>query len=92
MSQGTGDRIEWMVPELYFFHFACRINDPRRFQRAVFGGGKVRVTDAIEHIREIDLDIKGTWGAYDLEWIRELWIGGLRRSLDQEGKPAEELF
>ena len=51
-----------------------------------------RVTDAIEHIREIDLDIKGTWGAYDLEWIRELWIGGLRRGLDREGKPAEELF
>ena len=51
-----------------------------------------RITDAIEHIREIEPDIKGTWGAYDLEWIRELWVGGLRRGLDQQGKPAEELF
>ena len=51
-----------------------------------------RITDAIAHVREIELDIKGTWGAYDLEWIRELWIGGLRRRLDDKGKLAEELF
>jgi hypothetical protein len=51
-----------------------------------------RVTDAIERIREIDVEIKGTWGAYDLEWIREMWIGALKRGLDGDGKPAEELF
>ncbi|HEV2170808.1 MAG TPA: hypothetical protein VGR40_07665, partial [Candidatus Binatus sp.] len=51
-----------------------------------------KVTGAIERIREIALDIKGTWGAYDLEWIREFWIRGLQRGLTEDGKPAEELF
>jgi hypothetical protein len=51
-----------------------------------------RVTAAIARIREIDLDIKGTWGAYDLEWLRELWIRALNRRLAGEQKPAEELF
>jgi len=51
-----------------------------------------RITDAIGRIREIDPEIKGTWGAYDLEWIRELWLRGLQRGLDGAAKPAEELF
>jgi Domain of unknown function (DUF4838) len=50
------------------------------------------ITDAIGRIREIDPEIKGTWGAYDLEWIRELWLRGLQRGLDGAAKPAEELF
>ena len=51
-----------------------------------------KVTAAIEHIRKIDLEIKGTWGAYDLEWIREFWMSALRRGLDGAAKPAEDLF
>ncbi len=51
-----------------------------------------RITDAVGRIREIDPEIKGTWGAYDLEWIRELWLRGLQRGLDGAAKPAEELF
>jgi len=51
-----------------------------------------KITAAIERIREIDLEIKGTWGAYDLEWIRELWLSRLARRLDEDGKPPEELF
>ena len=51
-----------------------------------------KVAAAIERIREIDPDIKGTWGAYDLEWIREIWLGALARGLDGDGKPPEELF
>jgi len=51
-----------------------------------------RITDAIGRIREIDPEIKGTWGAYDLEWIRELWLRGLQRGLDGAAKPAEELL
>ncbi|HYK65962.1 MAG TPA: hypothetical protein VEY94_13550, partial [Patescibacteria group bacterium] len=51
-----------------------------------------RVTAAIERIREIDLEIKGTWGAYDLEWLRELWIRALNRELAGAQKPAEEPF
>ena len=51
-----------------------------------------KVAAAIECIREIDPEIKGTWGAYDLEWIREIWLHALARGLDGDGKPAEELF
>jgi hypothetical protein len=51
-----------------------------------------KLTSAIDHIRKIDTDIKGTWGAYDLEWMRELWLSALRRSLDRDAKPAEEIL
>ena len=51
-----------------------------------------KVAGAIERIREIDPEIKGTWGAYDLEWIREIWLSALARGLDGDGKPPEELF
>jgi hypothetical protein len=61
--------------------------------RQIWGTAAItRVTDAIEHIRAIDPETKGTWGAYDLEWIREIWIRGLQRGLEGDGKPAEELF
>ena len=61
--------------------------------RQIWGAAAItRVTDAIAHIRAIDPEIKGTWGAYDLEWIREIWLRGLQRGLDGDGKPAEELF
>ena len=51
-----------------------------------------RITDGHRRIREIDPEIKGTSGAYDLEWIRELWLHGLQRGLDGAAKPAEEFF
>jgi hypothetical protein len=51
-----------------------------------------KITAAIARIRAIDPEIKGTWGAYDLEWIRELWLGALARGLDENGKPPEEPF
>jgi len=51
-----------------------------------------KVTAAIDHIRKIDLEIKGTWGAYDLEWIREFWMSALRRGLASDAKPGEDLF
>jgi hypothetical protein len=61
--------------------------------RKIWGEAAItRVTDAIERIRGIDLEIKGTWGAYDLEWLRELWISALHRGLDGDGQPAEGLF
>jgi hypothetical protein len=61
--------------------------------RQIWGASAItRVTDAIERIRSINPEIKGTWGAYDLEWIREMWLRALKRGLDGDGKPAEELF
>jgi len=61
--------------------------------RQIWGASAItRVTDAIERIRGINPEIKGTWGAYDLEWIREMWLRALKRGLDGDPKPAEELF
>ena len=51
-----------------------------------------QIADAIAHVREIDLEIKGTWGAYDLEWIRELWIAALKRGLEEKALAHEEIF
>ena len=48
-----------------------------------------KIANAVAHVRAIDLEIKGTWGAYDLEWIRELWLDALRRGLDEKQAPKE---
>ena len=37
------------------------------------------IGEAIAHVRGIDLPLKGTWGAYDIEWVREIWLTALRR-------------
>ena len=61
--------------------------------RRIWGEAAIaKVAAAVERIRGIDREIKGTWGAYDLEWIREIWLGALQRGLDGDGKPAEEMF
>jgi hypothetical protein len=46
----------------------------RRGEQAI-----VAVGEAIEHVRGIDLSLKGTWGAYDIEWMRDLGLNALRR-------------
>ncbi|HKN01630.1 MAG TPA: DUF4838 domain-containing protein [Candidatus Binataceae bacterium] len=51
-----------------------------------------KIADAIEHVRAIDLEIKGTWGAYDLEWIRELWLTALRRGLEDNAPQYQEML
>jgi hypothetical protein len=62
-------------------------------ERARTGGAAIaQIVDTIQHVREIDLEIKGTWGAYDLEWIRELWIAGLKRGLEEKARAHEEIF
>ncbi len=47
------------------------------------------IAGAVEHVQAIALDSKGTWGQYDLEWMRDLWFNALRRGLEQ-AEPAEE--
>ena len=54
--------------------------------------GKIIRDEIIPIEARIDPEIKGTWGAYDLEWIREMWLRALQRGLEGDGKPAEELF
>jgi hypothetical protein len=68
-----------------------RAREEKGIVRHTLGEGAVAlVATAIEHIHHIDPAIKGTWGAYDLEWIRELWLDGLRKNLGAgEMKPGE---
>ncbi|HUO06392.1 MAG TPA: DUF4838 domain-containing protein [Candidatus Binataceae bacterium] len=51
-----------------------------------------KVAGAIERIRAIDPEVKGTWGAYDLEWIRELWLHTLRAGLEHNEERQPEGF
>ncbi len=51
-----------------------------------------RIAGAIEHVRAIDLDIKGTWGAYDLEWIHELWLDAMKRNLAEPERVSKEMI
>jgi hypothetical protein len=51
-----------------------------------------KIAEAIEEIRAIDPRLKGTWGAYDLEWIRELWLTTLRRGLEDNAEQFEEMI
>ena len=44
-------------------------------------GAIAQIAGALEHIHNIEADRKGTWGAYDLEWLREMWLDGLRKNL-----------
>ncbi|HXN84604.1 MAG TPA: DUF4838 domain-containing protein [Candidatus Binataceae bacterium] len=70
-----------------------RAREEKGIVRITLGDGAVAlVATAIEHIRPIDLDLKGTWGAYDLEWIRELWLDGLRKNLAAGGTKDDEMF
>jgi hypothetical protein len=51
-----------------------------------------RISRAMEHIDQIDPRLKGTWGAYDLTWMRDMWFNALRRALDEkkpEGSSAD---
>jgi hypothetical protein len=51
-------------------------------RRASAGEAAIKKADAaIERIRAMQLEVKGTWGAYDLEWIHPIWIEALRRGL-----------
>ena len=50
------------------------------------------VATAVEHIHQIDPEIKGTWGAYDLEWLRDVWVDGLRKNLGGGKNPFGDLF
>jgi hypothetical protein len=67
-----------------------RAREEKGIVRHTLGDGAVaQVATAVEHIHRIDPAIKGTWGAYDLEWIRELWLDGLRKNLGAfEMKPG----
>jgi hypothetical protein len=52
------------------------IGDERR-QRAEAAINQIG--EAIVHVRGIELALKGTWGAYDIEWVRDIWLAALRR-------------
>jgi hypothetical protein len=70
-----------------------RAREEKGIVRHTLGDGAVAlVATAIEHIHHIDPAIKGTWGAYDIEWLRELWLDGLRKNLTATEVKQDELF
>ncbi len=57
--------------------------EARGAERIKKGEGAIaKIEKASDRMRGIDLAAKGTWGAYDFEWIREIWLNALRRGLD----------
>jgi hypothetical protein len=38
-----------------------------------------RIGEAVAHLRGIGFPLKGTWGAYDIEWVRGVWLAALGR-------------
>jgi hypothetical protein len=70
-----------------------RAREERGVVRMTLGESAIaNINGAIDHIRKIDLDVRGTWGAYDLEWIREMWLNGLRKKLAEGPQSDEEIF
>ena len=85
-----GDTLAGAEEELWSYSFEAmsglqdyiRARQESGIVKHTLGQGAIsQVAGAIEHIQNIDADIKGTWGAYDLEWMRELWLDGLRKNL-----------
>lgn len=69
---------------------ALGIEGPERIsagQRAI-----ARISGAVEIVRAINLELRGNWGAYDFEWIRELWIDALRSRLEHKRPAIEEIL
>jgi hypothetical protein len=70
-----------------------RAREEKGIVRHTLGEGAVAlVATAIEHIHHIEQSIKGTWGTYDLDWLRELWLDGLRKNLATGEIKPDDLF
>jgi hypothetical protein len=60
-------------------------------ERARRGAAAIKkIAAAIEHVHAIELENKGTWGAYDLEWMREMWFRALQRGLEEKAPQHQE--
>jgi hypothetical protein len=46
-----------------------------------------KMRNALQHMREIQIDLKGTWGAFDLERFHSFWLENMRARL--ENPPIE---
>ncbi|HLI78791.1 MAG TPA: DUF4838 domain-containing protein [Candidatus Binataceae bacterium] len=94
-----GDALAGAEEELwsYSFEVMSGIGDYLRAQQEqgivkhTLGQGAIaQIAGAIEHIHRIDANLKGTWGSYDLDWMREHWLDGLRKNLGAfEIKPGK---
>jgi Domain of unknown function (DUF4838) len=93
MIAPAGDRLS--AAELAIWRYGCEVmNGLSKYIAAMAERGPDRtrradraiklIADAIENVRGIDPEFKGTWGAYDIEWVRELWLAALRRRIDPD--------
>jgi len=90
-----GERQLWMysaqVLEALADYLAAKQSTDR--DRAQRGEAAIRkIASSVEQVRAVDVQLKGTWGAYDLEWIHELWLSTLRRGLEDNSQQFEEMI
>jgi hypothetical protein len=63
-------------------YLAAAETDGRERHRAI-DAALTRIAYAIEQLRAAAPAAGDTWAAYDLEWIREIWLQTLRRRFDE---------
>lgn len=79
---GAAERAVWqygreVVHGLADYIAAAADRGPDRARRG--DAAIARVADAVIHVRNADGRLKGTWGAHDIEWVREIWLAALLR-------------
>ena len=80
------ERIVWhysreVVSGIYDYLVAADVD--RRERHRAADAAITRIAAAIEQLRAAAPDALDTWAAYDLEWIRDIWLQALRRRFDQ---------
>jgi hypothetical protein len=81
---GAGERLVWRynrkaIAGIIAFLAALEASGTDRLTRGE--AGLAQVADAVTAIHEIQSELKGTWGTYDIEWIRPIWLEAMRRRL-----------
>lgn len=80
------ERIVWhysreVVSGIYDYLVAADVD--RRERHRAADAAITRIAAAIEQLRAAAPDAHDTWAAYDLEWIRDIWLQALRRRFDR---------
>ena len=78
---GAAERAVWQygreVVDGLAEYIAAAADGPERSRRGA--AAIARIAGAVVHLRAADERLKGTWGAHDIEWLREIWLAALRR-------------
>jgi hypothetical protein len=80
------ERLVWeysreVVSGIRDYLVAAEVDSHERYRAAE--AALTRIATAIEQLRAAAPDGGDTWTAYDLEWIRDIWLQALRRRFDE---------